>query len=141
MKALCSPARFSQEMQLKIARVELIVYGLHSSMSPNKRQSLNSRAGRTVLSRCVQCVLPFVRWAFLSSLAFRFISLSFISVSYGPGRRQSNHSATCEAKSPMRNHRGETSANRESISAQPDTEDRTPAPLHRSDNSIRSSLD
>ncbi|XP_046655464.1 uncharacterized protein LOC124349024 isoform X1 [Daphnia pulicaria] len=58
------------------------------------------------------------------------------------GRRQSNHSATYEAKSPMRNHRGETSANRESTSAQPDnTEDRTPAPLHRSDNSIRSSLD
>ncbi|KAI9560118.1 hypothetical protein GHT06_014128 [Daphnia sinensis] len=55
------------------------------------------------------------------------------------GRRQSNHSATCEARSPMRSHRGE--ANRDSISAQADADDRTPAPLHQSNNSIRSSLE
>ncbi|XP_032793617.2 uncharacterized protein LOC116930320 isoform X1 [Daphnia magna] len=57
------------------------------------------------------------------------------------GRRQSNHSATYEARSPMRSHRGDATANRDSISAQVDTEDRTPAPLHQSNNSIRSSLE
>ncbi len=46
---------------------------------------------------------------------------SFLS-SGGIGRRQSNHSATYETKSPMRSHRGESSAHRDSTGAQQDTE-------------------
>lgn len=80
---------------------------------------------------------------FLISLPLHFLVIHLRVALCLTGRRQSNHSATYEAsKSPMKNHRGETTANRDSINAaQPETEDRTPAPLHRSDNSIRSSLD